>query len=551
MQHTPLKYIIYARKSSEDKSKQIQSIESQIEVLKDYAKRNRINIVDILSEEKSGKTPGRRKVFAEMIEKIENKKANGILVWKLDRLARNLLEGGYIIDMLQNGIVQEIRTPEEIHRPTDNVYSIAIQLCGANQYSRDLSLNVKRGLKDKLKKGWMPCSAPLGYLNTKIEARGENYIVKDPERFPLLRKAWDLMLTGNYTAEQILNKLNDEWGFRTRQGRIRGGKPMSRSTIYRIFTNQFYIGMIVYQPGGRTNKENESCLILPGKHPAMVSIEEFDRVQMLLGRDGRPRPNQYHSYAFTGMIRCGKCNGMISATSKHKLLRGTGEMKTYILYYCVRARKWKEKCSQNHYTNLNEIENQVIDVINGFTIFPEFTDWALKTLEGQDNKEFEEHNAIIETHQKALQGAERQLANLTRMRMQEQIDDIEYDKERIRLKNEITMLDTKASQIDMQKESWLDLTKKAFVFASNARRAFLSGDAEVKRSILNAISLNWTLTEHKVSMEAEEWLAPLIQMQSQPQSQKTELEPKEKSLSRDKKRTKKGSIAYLSPEMRS
>ena len=229
-----IKYILYARKSSEDKSRQIQSIDSQIQVMKECAQKNNLEIVEIMHEEKSGKTPGRRTVFAHMIELIESGEANGILVWKLDRIARNLLEGGRVIDMLQNGVIQEIRTPEEKHLPTDNVYSIAIQLCGANQYSRDLSTNVKRGVKDKLNKGWRPGGAPQGYLNSKFKDRGDNDIARDPERFALIRKMWDLMLTGHYTVPRILEIANDEWGYTTRKTKRMGGNPLGKSSLYRI-----------------------------------------------------------------------------------------------------------------------------------------------------------------------------------------------------------------------------------------------------------------------------------------------------------------------------
>jgi hypothetical protein len=146
-------------------------------------------------------------------------------------------------------------------------------------------------------------------------------------------------------------------------------------------------------------------------------------------------------------------------------------------------------------------------------------------LNEQDDKDFEEHNRTVEMHEKAQQSAERQLANLTRMRMLEQLEDEEYDRERTRLKNEITILKAKESQIDMHRESWLELTKKAFVFASNASRAFTGGNAEVKRSILTAMGLNWTLLDHKLNIEAPEWLIPFASLQPQADTPIMELEP--------------------------
>lgn len=530
-----IKYFIYARKSSEDKNRQVQSIDSQIEFLKDFAKRNSLQIVDILHEEKSGKTPGIRPIFAKLIKRIEDEEANGILVWKLDRIARNLLDGGRVIDMLQNGVIKEIRTPEDVHRPTDNVYSIAIQLCGANQYSRDLSVNVKRGLKSKLDKGWMPGTAPLGYLNTRTEIRGENYILKDPERFDLIRKAWDLMLTGNYVPTQILDKLNNDWGFRTRGSKKRGGKPMSRSTIYRMFTNSFYTGLITY--GG---------LLVQGKHEPVITLEEFDRVQVLLGREGKPRPT-HNEYAYTGQLRCGECSGIISGTFKKKLIKKTGKLQDYVLYYCLCARREPEKCVQKHYTNVEKINEAIEKEIDSLTILPEFKDWALEILAEKNDKEITDRTKIYEAQQKAVNETQKQLDNLTQMRLRDMIDDEEYLREKTRLKNELTMLRATLKGTEERADNWIKLTEQTFEFACYAHKAFLFGDAQTKREILATISgLNCTLKDHLLKINAVEWLVPIKELYPALEAKYKAFEPTE---THDAQR-QKAAFAALSPELR-
>ena len=180
----------------------------------------------------------------------------------------------------------------------------------ANQYILELRKNVKRGVDSKLAKGWKPNVASLGYLNEKEEKT----IVEDQERFPLIRKMWDLMLTGTKSPPQILEIANQQWGFRTRKTKRLGGKELSRSGIYRIFTNPFYAGIISY--GG---KEYD------GKHKAMITLSEFDRVQYLLGRKGKARPKT-HAFAFTGLIRCGECGCVYTAETKRKLIKCSGEV---------------------------------------------------------------------------------------------------------------------------------------------------------------------------------------------------------------------------------
>ena len=95
-----MKYFLYARKSTEDKKKQIQSIDDQIRVMSEIAKEKHLEIVDTITDEKTAKSPG-RKGFTKMIERIQEGEAEGILCWKLDRLARNMIDGGNVIWLLQ------------------------------------------------------------------------------------------------------------------------------------------------------------------------------------------------------------------------------------------------------------------------------------------------------------------------------------------------------------------------------------------------------------------------------------------------------------------
>src|SRR3989338_7730754 len=237
---TKIKYFIYARKSSESEDRQVQSIDDQINRLKKFANDFNLDIKKTYTEAKSAKKPNNRPLFDEMLERIENGEAGGILCWQINRLSRNPIDSGKLSWLLQRGVMKSIRTIDREYLPEDNVLIFSVESGVANQYILDLSKNTKRGMQSKIEKGWQNGVAPLGYLNDK-----ENkIIINDPERFNLIRKMWDLMLTGNYTPPKILDTANNEWGFRTRQFKRMGGNPLSRSGIYKIFTNQFYAGII-------------------------------------------------------------------------------------------------------------------------------------------------------------------------------------------------------------------------------------------------------------------------------------------------------------------
>ena len=151
----------------------------------------------------------------------------------------------------------------------------------ANQYIRDLGSNVKRGLHEKARRGIYPAPAPLGYLNDPHAQKGNKGIIKDPERFNLVRKIFDLALSGHHTPVQIWRIANNDWKFKTPQG-----KPLGRCTTYRMLTMPFYYGEFEY-PLGSGNWYK-------GIHEPIITLEEYDKIQIILGRKGKPLPQNIY-----------------------------------------------------------------------------------------------------------------------------------------------------------------------------------------------------------------------------------------------------------------
>jgi len=193
-----LKYFIYCRKSTDDKEHQILSIDAQLSEMNAVALQHGLIVAQIFTESKSAKERG-RPVFNEMLTRIEAGEAQGILTWKLDRLARNFDDGGRVIGLLQRGAIREIRTFEKAYLPTDNVLMIAVELGMANQYVRDLSMNVKRGIREKVRRGLFCGKAPIGYYNEpKLRT-----IVPHRKLFKKVQKILELFATGNYSLTAI------------------------------------------------------------------------------------------------------------------------------------------------------------------------------------------------------------------------------------------------------------------------------------------------------------------------------------------------------------
>lgn len=503
-----IKYFLYARKSSESEDRQVQSIDDQINKLKELAAELDLDIKKIYTEAKSAKKPNNRPLFDEMIERIENGDAQGILCWQINRLSRNPIDSGKIQWLLQGRVLKSIRTMEREYLPDDNVLLFSVESGMANQFIIDLSKNTIRGLEGKVQRGWYPCQAPLGYLNEKLE----KIIIKDPERFNLVRQMWDLMLTGSHRVSQILKIANNKWGLRTPSHKRSGGKPLSLSGLYRIFRSPFYAGIIKYR-----GKRYE------GKHASMITIEEFERVQSLLRSKDKPKP-QRHFFAFTGFIRCGECGCLITAEKKKKFIKSTGEIKYFTYYHCTRKRKYYV-CSQKKMMKEEYLNEQAEQEISKITILPEFRDWSLEILRESNDREIEDRGKVYESQHLTLIKIQTELDNLTKMRYRDLINDDEFTKERNILQEQIVNLKEKLRGTETRAENWLDLAERAFQFATNARKAFIAGDIQMKKEILMALGSNPTIKDGKLNIQANEWLKPITEWSSAFENEIQRLEP--------------------------
>jgi site-specific DNA recombinase len=485
-------YFLYARKSSESEDRQVQSIDDQLDRLKQLARDLNLNIKDVYTEARSAKKPDNRPLFSEMLRRIEKSEADGILCWQINRLSRNPIDSGRLSWMLQQGILKSIQTMDRQYLPDDNVLLFSVESGMANQFIIDLRKNISRGIEGKVGRGWFPSHAPLGYVNDRLSRT----IIKDSERFDLVRKMWDRMLTGSYTPPQIRMIANKQWGLRTPARKRAGGTELSNSVIYKMFANIFYTGLFEWR--GRQ---------YPGKHEPMITLQEYDRVQMLLGRKGRPRPKT-HRFAFTGIFRCGECGAMHTAEEKTKLIKTTGEIKTYVYYHCTRRKKGVE-CSQRKTLGVYELEKQIEKEIERYTILPEFKNWALEDVRERNNKKIADGTQIRATQQKSLVETQNELNNLTRMRYRDLIDDETFLRERNMLTNNLTQLKTRLQDSAGPSERQIDLDERSFNFATYAHITFLTGTLQKKKEILVALGQNPTIKDKKLSIEASDWLVPI------------------------------------------
>ena len=331
--YSMLKYFTYVRKSSEDEDRQILSIDAQLSELNTIAQQNGMVVVAAFNESKSAKGPG-REVFNEMIRRIEQGEANAILSWKLDRLARNFDDGGKIIGLLQRGVIQEIRTFEKTYLPSDNVLMIAVELGMANQYVRDLSLNIRRGIREKIRRGVFSGKAPLGYYNEPILRTIEPH----PQNFKVVKRILEHFATGEVSLTRVQKELA--------VAGIVGGlskKPLVLSSIGSMLRNPFYYGVFAHK--GELHQ---------GAHVPMITKKTFDDIQHALVKVGKTRHKRSEDkgLTFLNFATCGSCGFRITG-ERHKK-RGL----TFRYYRCTHKNK-RQHCDDRNFIRHEKFAEEV------------------------------------------------------------------------------------------------------------------------------------------------------------------------------------------------
>lgn len=479
-----IKYVMYLRKSTDSEDRQIQSIEDQRKELNRIAQKLNLEVVGTYQESMTAKKPGRPE-FEKMMRDIKKGKANGVICWKINRLARNPIDGGEVMWLLQQGQIQSIQTPAREYKTGDNVIMMSVELGMATQYSIDLGKDVLRGLIGKAEKGWRPGRAPIGYKNDKFALQGEKKIHIDDEKFPLVRKMWDLMLTGEYSVAKIIDIANNEWGLR--RSTRKGPQKLHETHGYKIFTNSFYYGQ--YDFLDKTYQ---------GKHAPMVTPEEFDHVQRLLGVKTKSK-TRHKDLPYRGTIRCGECGCHITTEKKTKRIKSTGEIKSFIYHHCTK-KKLDTKCKQRSIP-FEKLNDQIIEKLESISLPESFLEFILKNLRKDNELEVDNRNIMIENQQKELKSCQNKIDNLLKLYISPSnsdkslLNDEEFKNQKTYLMKEKAEVEQNMANLSQRADQWLELTEKTFTFAVYAKEHFNNGDYKTKTTILRTLGSSFILKD--------------------------------------------------------
>jgi DNA invertase Pin-like site-specific DNA recombinase len=484
------KYFIYVRKSTEGDGRQVLSIDGQLEDLRKIISRENLIVVDTITEKRSAATPFNRPGYSNMITRLKKGEAAGVIVWHIDRLARNHLEAGEFQYLLQIGVIKSVWTMNREYQSHDNALLFSLEASVATQYSRDLSEKVRRGLLQKCELGQPPIFAPLGYLNTKFAAHGTNAICEDPQRWHIIRKGFDLLLSRKYNTPQIADILRSEYGLCSRPSGTRGGIPLHKSVLYNIFTDPFYSGYFYYK--GKLYK---------GRYKPMVTVGEYDQAQEILGRKFKGKP-QKHTFAFTGLIRCGCCGCAITASAKTKHVKTTDEYKTYTFYHCT---KRKGVCTDKHYTRVEELESMIEQELIKYHLKPEFRNWAIRIVKEHHQDEIDKQEILKNEIDQQKKKIIKELDALIDMRVSSHISEEKYLQKKAEKEALLIRVEERINHIKNNTHSWLEQFTEKLDFAVNALERFKTRDPNEQRQVCYTFGWNWTLKDNNLIIDKLEW----------------------------------------------
>lgn len=442
------------------------SLEAQKEAIQLYADRHNI-IIKTWFEEKETAAKLGRKVFSEMVRSLKQRRANGVIIHKIDRSARNLRDWATIGELSDIGVDVHFATETLDFRSRGGRLTADIQAVIAADYIRNLREETVKGIRGRLKQGLYPFKAPIGYLDNG----GGKPKTLDPVRAPLVRQAFELYASQEYSYISLLADL-------TRRGlKSDKGRPISMCCLETLLKNPFYCGLIEIKRTGE---------IFDGAHEPLISAALFERVQDIRsGKCGKKVTR--HNHLFRGLFRCARCSGPM-----------TPERQKGRVYYRCQTRGCLTKTVREDF--LDETVRNGLDL-------PGLTDESVRFLIAGMSDHHEADDGA-----KVLRGYEVQLAEITQRedRLTDALIDRLIDQDTFAARKKALALERtriEEMQVAEAKFSWTpeDL-QKYLELVKSLKASYEIGVPEEKRRIIDSAFSNRTVDCKNLYLEPSNWL---------------------------------------------
>ena len=462
MNNQTRKFFIYTRKSTDTEDRQVRSISDQLAELKELAVKEQVEVVDIFVEKQTAKAPG-RPVFNEMLLRIEANEASGILAWHPDRLARNSVDGGKIIYLLDTGKIAELKFPTFWCDTTpQGKFMLSIAFSQSKYYVDNLSENIKRGHRNKVKEGIWPQMSPIGYVNVKGSG-----IIPHADLAPLVRKTFEAYATGNFTLREVRDKFN-ALGLKRKSGR-----ELAVSNYQKLLKNPIYTGLMRY------NGE-----IFEGKHEPIISKKLFDSVQEVMSRKSKPHSKGLKPFLYRGFFHCGECGCFIT----------TEEQKGH---HYLRCTKRKNPCEQK-YTREEIITSEIQKEIKKVSLPLDWAKWMIAENAKDRQSETQSSEIFSQKTKDEISLLDSKVEKLMSLYLENVLPLEEYREAKNKLVNQNQLLKEKLSAFEQKANNRFELTEKFLKYNMELAN---EGTNKEKLHLFKKVGSNFQIKDRTVLFE--------------------------------------------------
>lgn len=395
------KAVAYARFSSDNQREE--SIDAQLRAINEYAEKNNYEIIEEYIDRARSATTADRPEFLRMIKDSANRNFDVVIVHKLDRFARNRYDSAkFKYDLKKNGVMV-VSVLENIDGSPESVILEGVVEAFAEYYSKNLSRETKKGLKENALKGvHNGGTPPLGYC---IDPQTKKLKI-EPSEAEAVRIIFANTIKGIGYTETIY-QLN-ELGYKTKANRSFG-----KNSIFSILTNEKYTGKFIY---GKTRETlggvAEPPLVIENNHEAIISQEDFDKVKSILGhrKNSRPKSNVVlkENYLLSGIIKCGSCGASYSG-NRHRSSRGK---KFHVTYRCCNKHSHTNVICRNKEINKPKLEIIVLRLLSDLVFSPEQLARVKDEFAAYVNSTESDHIGLLNALEKEMAKVEKKKQNL-------------------------------------------------------------------------------------------------------------------------------------------
>lgn len=440
------------------------SLTAQKEAIEAFADRQGFSICQWFEEKETAAKSG-RPIFNSMVKQLKAHQADGMIIHRIDRSSRNLKDWAMIGELSDVGVDVYFATESLDFRSRGGRLTADIQAVIAADYVRNLSIEARKGINGRLKQGYYPWPAPLGY----IDNGGGQLKTLDPLRAPLVRELFDRYLSGNYSIRTLHQTMVD------RGLTSKGGQPISKRSVENILQNPFYCGLT------RNGRSGET---FSGNHEPLITAKQFERIASI--REGRYVKKQTkHQYAHRRLFTCTQCGGTLSPERQ----------KAHVYYRCHTVGCVGKTVRED------SLDAVVKEALGSLELTETNTAWLETRYQQTDHDQ--KHQEAVQAVTLKLQRAQTRLSRLTDILLDGQIDQSTHNEKREALLLEISTAKEERQQLDQMAASEVD-RQKFFELMKTLTRLYEITDLPERRIIVEMCFSNRTFDGENVYLEPSE-----------------------------------------------